>query len=248
MDYCENCCRRRKWNKTGRFIDGRIEWQCAWCGHKQLSPPPQGIRIPPKVLYIDIETARFTAQVKTFSLNVPSQRLSWKFITKPFFVLCWSAGWIENDSPPKHILSDVVTSREAKRRNDKRVMQGMWELLNKADYVIGHNSKKFDSKKLNTRFLANHIPLPIAYQERDTLQLAKKYYSAESNCLEYWSLRLGGDGKDRMQEEDWELCEAGDERALRKMERYNRGDVRNGINVYLEFKQSIEAMGRRLYR
>jgi hypothetical protein len=49
--------------------------------------------------------------------------------------------------------------------------------------------------------------------------------------------------------DDWkQICNSGDPASLRKMEKYCRGDIRNGVLVYKEFEKWITASGKALYR
>lgn len=247
MQNCEVCTKLNLWQSTPWTEDGRRWWVCRNCGHDQLEVPPQGLRIPPKVLYLDIETALM--KVDLFDTYVPGKYISWKAIDKRSYIICWAAAWIRDDGKPLRVMSDSVTQREAKRGSDRRCLQGLFNLMDEADYIVGHNAKAFDVKKLNTRFIHNKMGAPAEYKVVDTLALARKYFKENSNSLEYWSLLLGGTAKDDMRMEDWkQICNSGDPASLRKMVRYCRGDIRNGVHVYKEFERWIESSGKRLYR
>lgn len=247
MQNCAVCVKKGMWQSSQYWTDNRRWWQCRNCGEWQLEQPPQGLRIPPRVLYLDIETALM--KVDLFDTYVPGKYISWKAIDKRSYIICWAAAWITNDDKPLRVLSDSVTSREAKRGSDKRCLQGLFDLMDAADYIIGHNARAFDLKKLNTRFIHNQMGAPAEYKVIDTLTLARKYFKEDSNSLERWSLLLGGTAKDDMHMEDWkQICNTGNPTSLRKMERYCRGDIRNGIHVYKEFERWIESSGKRLYR
>ena len=204
------------------------------------------MRIPPKILYLDIETALM--KVDLFDTYVPGKYISWKAIDKRSFIICWAAAWIQSDKPFK-VMSDSVTQREARRGSDRRCLQKLFELMDESDYIVGHNARAFDIKKINTRFLHNKMGAPLESKVIDTLTLARKYFKEDSNSLERWSLLLGGTAKDDMHMEDWKrICNSGDPASLRKMERYCRKDIRNGIVVYKEFEKWIDASGKRLYK
>jgi hypothetical protein len=210
------------------------------------------LRIAPKILYLDIETALM--KVDLFDTYVPGKYISWKAIDKRSFVICWAAAWVtpttgQGEDQPLKVVSDSVTSREARRGSDKRCLQGLFELIDAADYLIGHNARAFDLKKLNTRFIHNRMGAPAEYKVIDTLTLARKYFKEDSNSLERWSTLLGGTLKDDMRMDDWkQICNSGDPASLRKMEKYCRGDIRNGVLVYKEFEKWITASGKALYR
>ncbi len=211
------------------------------CGHVQLEESPIEMVVPPKVLYFDIETSTSEMKVDVFSMRVRSGWLDWHDIAKPFYVICWSAAWV--DDKPLKVMSDAVTPNEARKRKDKRCLQGLWDLIDGADYVVGHNSKGFDVKMINTRFMLNHMGMPSDFKQVDTLTLARARFRPESQALAYWSRLLGGNPKDHMVREDWEECNKGNPKAINKMRKYNKGDVREGINVLRKFVEHIESNG-----
>lgn len=249
MTNCENCLKKNLWRNTGKRNErGAVIRQCKNCGHEQAEPPPQGeqYKRPSRWLYYDIEMTKMTVQLETFSLRLKDNLLSWKDVIKPPIVICWAAAWITPKATPEnlHIVSDVITPDEIKKQNDKRTLSGLWELMNCADALVGHNIKSFDTKKAHLRFLLNKMGAPdLSVKQIDTLTLAKKHFRNDSNALGYWLERLEKSSKDRMESEDWDLCKAGDEKALRKMRRYNKNDVRGGAEVFLEFRKYVESGG-----
>lgn len=234
------------WTWTGKTKDGRREWQCRNCGGLQLEEQPQGLEIPPKVLYLDIETAFMSVDV--FSLYVHTGRLSWKGVEKYKFVICWAAAWVGDEEP--QLISDAVTGAQARKRNDKPCLKGIWRLMDEADYIVGHNIRGFDWKTLNYRYIVNGMGAPYKSKITDTLSLSRKYFLPESHALEAWSLRTGGRMKDKMERDDWtKICRHGDEKALAKMEKYCRGDVLEGIKVLRRMQDYIEQMeGKPLFK
>ncbi len=247
---CLNCHKTGMWRKTQERekINGywvRV-WQCR-CGTKQPNPPPVDIKVKPKELVFDIETALMT--VSTFSLYVQHQYLSSDAIIQNSFVICWSACWVDVGTPFQYVMSECVRPDEALQNNDRRILTGLWNLLDAADYVIGHNSDKFDTKKVNYRFFMHGMDAPYKSEQRDTLKIARKYFGAESHKLDDWIKRRGGDGKKHMSHHDWERIRAtGDPESLLKMEMYNRHDVREDALLYLDFKRWIESSGRQVVK
>ncbi len=221
-------------------------WQCR-CGTKQPNPPPVDIKVKPKVLYFDIETALMT--VSTFSLYVPRKYIPTSAIIENSFVICWSACWVDDTRDWQYIWSECVRPDEALRNNDYRIMQSLWNMMDAADYWVAHNGDKFDVKKANYRFRMNNFGLPYMAKQLDTLKMARKYYASDSNTLDYWAQKLGHAGKHEMEREDWERIRAtGDPESLLKMEMYNRHDVRAGVHVYLDFVRDIESSGRQIVK
>lgn len=208
------------------------------CGHRQFEEKPQASKIPPHILYFDIETAPFRIVSERFDLRLHSGYLDWHDIAEPFYVICWAAAWYDK---PEKIYSGAVTDQEAKKRKDKRHLQDLWTLLDNADYVVGHNAKGFDIKKVETRFILNHMPAPADFLVRDTLLMARKRFKPESQALDYWSSLFGGQRKLKMCFEDWVNVNKGDQMTINKMVRYNKGDVRDGIIILKRFVDYCES-------
>lgn len=228
---------------------GAVIRQCRNCGHYQAEPSPQGLKLPKRVLYYDIERTKMT--VETFGLGVPSKRLNWQDVKEPPFVICWSAAWVGSETTTDNIrvMSDVITPRETKKGNDKRCLYGLWNMMRGADYWAGHNVKSFDTRVTQLRFILNKMPAPdLTVKQIDTLSLARKYFKNDSDALGYWLTRLGRQGKDKMEDEDWDLCKAGDPRALNKMRKYNRQDVRGGVELLIEFRDYLRSGGVDIFK
>jgi DNA polymerase elongation subunit (family B) len=186
----------------------------------------------PKVLLLDIETAI----MEVYTYGIYEQVIRPNQIKKDWFVLSWSAKWLYS----AEVKSSVVTRREAILRNDKRIISELWDLLNEADIVITHNGNRFDLPKINTRLLIHGFPPPSYYRTIDTLLIARQVFGFTSNKLDYLNKALGIDLKDDMSMEDWIQCSRGNEETLKKMEKYNRGDVVNLEDLYLVVRPWIQ--------
>jgi DNA polymerase elongation subunit (family B) len=132
----------------------------------------------PKILVFDIETAPLEALV----WGIWDQRIPLNMIQEDWSVLAWAAKWL-GESPSKTIYMD--TSKQKNLRDDKKILETIWKMLDEADFVLGHNSDSFDIKKLNARFLMHGMKPPSSYKRFDTKKLAKKHFSLTSNKLEY---------------------------------------------------------------
>lgn len=227
MQNCERCY-FKKWLKTGKTNeDGIPYWKCGRCGKEQLGDYPFE-RVQPKILYYDVEVS-LSDLYGNFGLTVRGERMSHKMLKKPYFIICWSAMWVGSN----RIHSACVTQKEALARTDKNILAPLWDLINKADIVAGHNLDKYDAKVVNTRFIANGFTEPMPPQRSmDTLTMARKRWKMESNTLDYICKFFGIPQKDKMSIDDWiEIQETGNPKTLAKMLKYNRGDVRNGVKV-----------------
>jgi hypothetical protein len=131
------------------------------------------------------------------------------------------------------------TSSEKNPRNDKKILQGIWKLLDEADFVVGHNSDSFDVKKLNSRFLLHGMAPPSSYRRLDTKKLAKKHFSLTSNklayitdklCTKYKKLSHGNFPGFSL----WNECMKGNKSAWKEMEKYNKYDVLSLEEAFLK--------------
>lgn len=187
----------------------------------------------PKILLLDIETARMICGV--WSLG--KQRLGPQQIINDWFIYGWSAKWLFSDK----IISDFVTAKESLLRDDKRIMASIWKLVNDADIIMGHNVKKFDIPKLNTRFILNGMQPPMPYLMIDTLQVAYKNFKFSSARLNYLGKLLVNKEKLETDYNLWIRCENGEQDALDYMEEYCEQDVSLLEEVYVELRPWIKS-------
>ena len=248
MHHCTSCFKTRYWTSTGKFVDERRQWQCRNCGNIQLEERPQGLKIPPKILYIDIETALMS--VYLYDLRVYSGYVNKEFIKEHSYVINWAAAWLDESYEIKgRIMSGVCKPEEAKERNDERILGTIWKLMDQADYVCGHNSFAFDVKRLNWRFMVHKMGFPYKFEQVDSFKMAGKYAKAPSRGLEFLALMFGGEKKKGLTRDEWiaiidkETEEKERARLLRKSNRYCRGDVNEGVLVLREFAKAVEGAG-----
>lgn len=194
---------------------------------KEKAQTPQA-----RVLVFDTETSHIVARV----WGLWKQNINHSDIIKDWFLLCWSAKWLWDDK----IYSMGCTPKEIKKRNDKRVVQGIWDMIDEADIVIGHNLKRFDRRVVQTRFLEHRMNFPSPYQEIDTLLHARKKFKVSSNRLDYLGDYLGVGRKIENEKGLWNRVEDGDKEAMDKMMLYCDQDVKLLEDVYLEMRKYIQ--------
>ncbi len=176
----------------------------------------------PKVLFFDIETA----PIRAFVWGLWDQNVGLNQIKTDWHILSWAAKWLDSDTV---MYADQRGVKNVE--DDKRLLKGIWDLLDEADIVVTQNGKKFDVKKLNARFIINGFKPPSSYQHIDTLEIAKKKFAFTSNKLEYLSNTLNAKYKKLVGNREfegfklWEECLNGNLKAWREMERYNKYDV-----------------------
>lgn len=249
MRNCNNCS-KRLWRKTNKsvIVNGhkvRV-WVCR-CGNEQAEEPPQTEIVKPNIVYFDIEYS--PGESYYYSRKVPGGYIPTQFLKREPFVICWAACIVNDAKEKQTIISECVTGKEARAWNDSRIMKALWGILDSADYIVGHNVDGFDLKKVGGRFIMLGMDLPYEARTIDTLKLSRKYFPFESNGLDYIAVRLGGRPKLHIEFSDWRrVIETGDEKTLSKVERYCRGDVREGVGIFQHMRRVIESSGRRLVK
>lgn len=120
-------------------------------------------------------------------------------------------------------------------------MEDIHDLLNEADAVVTWNGDRFDIPHLNREFIEHGMGIPAPYASIDLLKTARKRFKFPSNKLDYVSQVLGVGAKtSHTGHQLWIDCMAGDERAWKLMERYNKNDVRITERVYDKLLPWIE--------
>jgi uncharacterized protein YprB with RNaseH-like and TPR domain len=153
-----------------------------------------------------------------------------------WWIITWSAKWVDSNE----VMSGAVTPKEAKKKDDKRIVTELWELFNEADILIAHNAKKFDIKRSNTRFFLNGLTPPTPYQVIDTLLVARQMFELPFNRLDYLCQVLGIEMKHKTDYSLWTACVEGDEKALKYMQEYNNNDVFILEEVYYRLRPWIK--------
>jgi DNA polymerase III epsilon subunit-like protein len=187
----------------------------------------------PKVLVFDIESLPILA----FVWGVYDQRVLPENVVQDFTLASWSAKWLFEEE----VKSMALTPGEAIEHNDKRIVQGLWELIDESDIVITYNGDNFDLPKMNTRFIVNGLSMPNPYKQSiDLIKPIRRVFGNTCNKLDYVNKILGLDRKIENSGMDlWRKCYFGDATALKEMERYNRGDVVITESLYLAIRPWI---------
>jgi DNA polymerase elongation subunit (family B) len=188
----------------------------------------------PRVLVFDVETAPMTAYVwarRDVNIGLNQIKHDW-------FVLAFAAKWL-GAAPSTTIYRD---QRNAKRLdNDKDLLLAIWKLLDEADIVITQNGRRFDSRKLNARFIIQGINPPSPYKHLDTYQIVRNVADFTSNSLEYLTGKLCTKYKKLTHGkfpgmELWNACLAGNQAAWKEMKRYNIHDVLSTEELYMKIR------------
>jgi len=190
----------------------------------------------PRILILDVETA----PNKGYIWSLWNEVRSMSFIEKDWFIMCWSAKWLGEN---KIYSSSIADFKEYKTNpeNDKKLMEGLWELLDQADIVIAHNGIRFDKRRIQARFIYHRIKIPSPYRMIDTLPIARYEFCFTSNKLNDIAQFLGvGRKNDTNGFQLWKDClENKNKSAWYKMKKYNQQDVVLLERVYLVMRPFI---------
>ena len=178
----------------------------------------------PVICYLDIECSPTKSYTwRRFKENISQAQI----LSESFFL---TASWAFNDGEVEGIR---LTPNEALNEDDEALVTKLWHVLDNSSVVIGHNLRKFDIRKINSRFAYYHLPPTSPYKIIDTLEIAKAKFAFPSNKLndlcEYLGIgeKLPHDGFDL-----WKRCCNGDEDALIHMLSYNKVDVSITRDLY----------------
>ena len=177
----------------------------------------------PKVLYFDIEVSSMI--VKTYTLN--PQYISYKNIKKDWYLYSYAVIFEGGEDKPYYLDNRYA----ADISDDRQLVEGLHDLLSKADILVGHNIDRFDIKKFNAKAILYNLPPLTPKKTYDTLKMAKKLFAFSSNSLDYIASYLGlkerksGHSKfpgDKL----WEGLEEGNLEAWDECQLYNIQDCR----------------------
>jgi hypothetical protein len=206
--------------KRGNGGNGRIKIQCNVCGrYSRILEIKNSIRghRSARILLLDIETSL----MEFYGFSPKMEYIPHEMMKKDWSVLCWGAKWLFEPE----IMGETVMPEESMKRQDKRILQGMWNLLDEAHIVITQNGINFDMKKLRSRFLENGFPPFSPVQHVDTLKVSREVFGWSYNRLDALGRKFGIGKKSDMEIEDWIQCSEGSQEHLTKMFEYCKRDV-----------------------
>jgi DNA polymerase elongation subunit (family B) len=128
-----------------------------------------------------------------------------------------------------------------KNQCDKKMLKKFIEQMDKADLIITHNGKRFDTPWIRTRAIFHNLDIRPTYNEVDTYKLAKKYLNLPSyslkNVCDYYSLESK---KDAGGIQTWiDVVYNKSRKALDHLLYYGDGDITSLEDLYLRLKKYI---------
>jgi predicted RNA-binding Zn-ribbon protein involved in translation (DUF1610 family) len=177
-----------------------------------------------KQLVIDIETSPNLGYI----WSLWKQNISLGQLKESGEILCFAAKWYGE----KKVMFHSV-------HKDGRagMLQAAWDYVNEADAVVHFNGTSFDMKWLAAEWVRDEYTPPSPYVQVDLKLAAQKAFRFPSNKLDYLAGELLDDHKTTHTGFSlWTGCMAGDPKAWRLMEKYNRQDVVLTENLYDRIK------------
>ncbi len=190
----------------------------------------------PRIVTLDIETA----PLEVYVWGIWEQNVGLDMIKTEWSILSYSAKWLDD---PK-LIFECTGGRGVKRvRNDKKLMKGLWKLLDEADIVIAQNGQRFDIKKINSRLIEHGFGPYSPIRIIDTLLEAKKSFGFTSNKLAWMSGHLTKSKKSEHKKfpgfDLWLECLKDNPKAWAEMQHYNQLDVVATEQLYLKMRPWI---------
>lgn len=182
-----------------------------------------------KVLAIDIETR----PGKGYFWRIFDENIGIDQIIDPGGVICFAAKWV--GIPGVEFYSDFHDGHET-------TIIRAHEMLDEADAVLHYNGARFDIPHLQREFMEAGMKPPSPFKQIDLLRTMKKEAKFISNKLAFVAPRFGLRGK--LQHEGfalWVKCMEGDERAWKRMQKYNIRDVTELEKLYMKARPWIRS-------
>jgi DNA polymerase elongation subunit (family B) len=206
----------------------------------------------PKILIFDIETAPMLGYI----WGLWEQNVALNQLKSDWHVIAWAAKWFKGKDgtvygPHNRVM--YMDQRNAKNiEDDRKILEALWKLIDDADIIITQNGKQFDIKKVNARFVYHGMKPYSSVKHVDTKQIAKNKFGFTSNKLEYMTDKLCKKYKKLKHSkfggfELWKACLAGDKKAWKEMEKYNKYDVLSLEELYLVFQPWDNSINLNLY-
>ena len=182
----------------------------------------------PRTLLFDIETAPLVSYTwGIWEQDVVEVKEEW-------YMLTFAYKWLGEKKTHVVSLPDFKLYKK-EPKNDRELVNKLWELFDEADILIAHNGDAFDIKKAQARFIQHELAPPTPFKSIDTKKVAKRYFKFDSNKLDHLGqyFNLGR----KMKHEGFSLwlgCMANNPKSWKKMCDYNIQDVVLLEKIYLK--------------
>lgn len=184
----------------------------------------------PRILALDIETAPMEAYI----WSLWQHGVGLNMLKTDWYIISWAAKWVGEKEVFYQDVRKTVGQEE-----DESILPDLWKLMNEADMILTQNGKKFDIKKLNSRFLSAGLRPPRPSKQLDILVVNKRVFGHTSNKLEYVAEKFNIQFKKLKHNlfpgfDLWKECLGGNEKAWDEMEVYNKHDILSLEELYVK--------------
>lgn len=191
----------------------------------------------PTGLFLDIETSLILAGTYTIH-DVRS--IPYKNVLQDWFMICASWQWTDGKRINTSSLLDDPARFKRKPCDDYLVVKALRDAIEEADFLIGHNIRNFDYKKLMARIIFHRLkPLPKPVFV-DTLQEARRI-GFTSRKLDDLCAKL--DLRRKLVHDpdlNMRLIRA-EPSAVKEYVTYNRGDIPPLVDLYETLKPYMQS-------
>lgn len=200
---------------------------------RKQEPREQHLKPPKaKIAIGDIETAPI--QGNTWGLF--DQTIGLNQIEKEWTILSFS--WKPLGGSRKDVI--YMDTFGDNPRDDYALCKRLGELIDEYDFLIAHNGKRFDLRKIKARLIMHKLPPPSPIRVIDTMLMARSAGSFTSNKLEWLSSNLTDVPKESHKAfpgyELWKQFLSGNPKAQAAMKRYNIRDIDATEQLYLRLR------------
>jgi hypothetical protein len=190
----------------------------------------------PVVLIFDIETA----PLEVLTWGQRDQYISPEQVIEDLSILSFSAKYLKDASGnvygPHNKVMHFSTAKQRNRRDDKKVVQKLRDLIDEAHFVLGQNSNRFDLPIFQGRCEINEIEPPSSYKKEDTYRMGSKM-GFTSTKLAHMTKHLCPELEKSIHKKFpglslWTEFLKGNKEAHKEMEHYNNQDVLGTEGVF----------------
>ncbi len=177
-------------------------------------------------LFIDIETSPNVV----YAWDLYNTNIGINQVIEPTRIICVA---FKADGEPMQFRSEWTDGHQA-------MVEYVHAAIDRTDAVVHYNGRAFDEKHLNREFLQAGLQPPSRPQTIDLYLTIKNRFRFAANRLAQVSKELEIGEKIKTDFDLWADVLAGDEKAQRDMERYNKKDVKLLEDLYDELLPWID--------
>lgn len=177
----------------------------------------------PKILIYDVEMSfNVSYHYDQWGVNIPHTH-----IKHTQFMI--SAAWRWFGQKKIHAVSVLDDPKRFEKdfRDDYHVINTLREQIDQADATVAFNGDRFDTKEFNTGLIKHNFQPAHDYVQIDPIKIAKRKFrfkggNSLDNLCKFLNLNVQ---KGHVDLKDWIAATEGDPKAIRKIVKYNKGDI-----------------------